>query len=868
MKFCGIKIRSYSMQEFVYGGKKGNGNRFLTRQACETSCFQSQEICSLPKVIGPCNAHLEQFWYDKERDECFAFKYGGCQGNANRFDTLPFCQSRCVKGTGGPARRPGSAIAPGVDICSLEMKAGPCTQAVPAWYYDAGQGVCTGFTYGGCEGNANRYESQEQCERQCGRFKNQDVCGLEKDFGPCMGRFRKFFYNSRQRQCEEFTYGGCEGNGNRFSSVTECEQVCLTRDEPEVSAPSALSKAAICRLPMDTGLATCSDSLERWYFEPRARSCSAFLYSGCAGNRNRFKTYEVCMGFCEANAGAPQAPAGSDISNGDTYQPPPSEYPSRADAEDPRADNANGVEESAVSCEDADRRCDYLRCPYGTQRYFDDRTRCEECFCNEPCRDFQCQAGTSCRVEPYRARGDTLYRAVCRDDTKAGLCPKVSRNDGARCEEECATDGDCSGEQKCCYNGCGRSCMRAANDPGMVDYEAETAAPPFDPNAPSVVAVMPTVVVNEGDVATLQVRVRGNPQPDVYWRKDSRRSSLDTSRGRFRIVAGGSLQIVGVQRDDSGTYTCVADNGRGPPVTVPIVLSVDRPRDLGARIMESDPNVIMSLGASAALYCLAYGWPRPTVTWWKGTQMLPLSSDRIRQEDDFTLRLTSVALSDLGPYTCQAYNGIGEAASFSIQMRVYGPVNPGPGEQQFMRYVVGTPVAPPTTTTPRPGGYRPDRPAGWDFSRPPASTTLAPDKPRPGYITVRIRMPHTRYAVGSDVLIPCEVNSYTRPSVRWRKDNADLREDARVQVLRSNNTLAIYRAQPADSGTYTCRGSNGYNEAEDSTVLRVENLQVQADCSDNPYFANCKLIVKARYCGNKYYAKFCCRSCTLAGRLI
>ena len=45
-------------------------------------------------------------------------------------------------------------------------------------------------------------------------------------------------------------------------------------------------------------------------------------------------------------------------------------------------------------------------------------------------------------------------------------------------------------------------------------------------------------------------------------------------------------------------------------------------------------------------------------------------------------------------------------------------------------------------------------------------------------------------------------------------------------------------------------------------------LQVQPDCSDNPYFANCKLIVKARYCGNKYYAKFCCRSCTLAGQKI
>ena len=53
------------------------------------------------------------------------------------------------------------------------------------------------------------------------------------------------------------------------------------------------------------------------------------------------------------------------------------------------------------------------------------------------------------------------------------------------------------------------------------------------------------------------------------------------------------------------------------------------------------------------------------------------------------------------------------------------------------------------------------------------------------------------------------------------------------------------------------------------SIRRVafKTLQVQDTCVDNPYFANCKLIVKARYCGNKYYAKFCCRSCTLAGQL-
>ncbi len=44
------------------------------------------------------------------------------------------------------------------------------------------------------------------------------------------------------------------------------------------------------------------------------------------------------------------------------------------------------------------------------------------------------------------------------------------------------------------------------------------------------------------------------------------------------------------------------------------------------------------------------------------------------------------------------------------------------------------------------------------------------------------------------------------------------------------------------------------------------SLFLQA-CEDNPYFANCKLIVRAQYCTNKYYAKFCCRSCTIAGQL-
>ena len=85
--------------------------------------------------------------------------------------------------------------------------------------------------------------------------------------------------------------------------------------------------------------------------------------------------------------------------------------------------------------------------------------------------------------------------------------------------------------------------------------------------------------------------------------------------------------------------------------------------------------------------------------------------------------------------------------------------------------------------------------------------------------------------------------------------------------MQANNTLAILSGRPADSATYTCEAENGYNRDTASVSITVENISVNHDCTDNPYFANCKLIVKAEYCTNKYYAKFCCKSCTLAGQL-
>ena len=55
----------------------------------------------------------------------------------------------------------------------------------------------------------------------------------------------------------------------------------------------------------------------------------------------------------------------------------------------------------------------------------------------------------------------------------------------------------------------------------------------------------------------------GNPAPDIYWRKDTRR--ISTSRTRYLTIDmphGSVLRIEPVRsRRDDSTFECVADNG-------------------------------------------------------------------------------------------------------------------------------------------------------------------------------------------------------------------------------------------------------------------------------------------------------------------
>ncbi|XP_025032998.1 BPTI/Kunitz domain-containing protein-like [Python bivittatus] len=108
-------------------------------------------------------------------------------------------------------------------LCSLPKDPGSCASRLDIFYYDATTATCEAFKYSGCKGNANRFYTKAECLQVCRRL---DVCQLLVDPGPCSAHHPRFYYNPQNKTCEKFTYGGCGGNGNRFETQMECIWKC------------------------------------------------------------------------------------------------------------------------------------------------------------------------------------------------------------------------------------------------------------------------------------------------------------------------------------------------------------------------------------------------------------------------------------------------------------------------------------------------------------------------------------------------------------------------------------------------------------------------------------------------------------------
>ena len=66
------------------------------------------------------------------------------------------------------------------------------------------------------------------------------VLEFEVKFGRCV----RYFFNATSKSCEPFSYNGCSGSGNRFTTLSDCRDICETTASSRSSSSSSKASAA------------------------------------------------------------------------------------------------------------------------------------------------------------------------------------------------------------------------------------------------------------------------------------------------------------------------------------------------------------------------------------------------------------------------------------------------------------------------------------------------------------------------------------------------------------------------------------------------------------------------------------------------
>ncbi|XP_042332969.1 tissue factor pathway inhibitor 2 isoform X1 [Sceloporus undulatus] len=192
------------------------GISFLLGLVCPQKMLEdSTKICLQPLVKGSCRAIISRWYYDRHSQTCKEFTYGGCEGNDNNFLSWQECSKRC------------SSIPKVPKTCRLEADVGICRGLNRRYFFNLKTMSCELFYYGGCNGNENRFDDEESCMDTCMPIKTgPSFCYSPKDKGLCSASVSRFYYNIKTKSCEEFSYTGCGGNDNNFTTEKLCLKVC------------------------------------------------------------------------------------------------------------------------------------------------------------------------------------------------------------------------------------------------------------------------------------------------------------------------------------------------------------------------------------------------------------------------------------------------------------------------------------------------------------------------------------------------------------------------------------------------------------------------------------------------------------------
>ncbi|KAK6325467.1 hypothetical protein J4Q44_G00048090 [Coregonus suidteri] len=195
----------------------------------------------------------------------------------------------------------------------------------------------------------------------------------------------------------------------------------------------------------------------------------------------------------------------------------------------------------------------------------------------------------------------------------------------------------------------------------------------FFKDPPSFQVALNDQVVTEGQEVTMSVRVRGHPQPMVYWLRD--KVTLKTN-GRFivRETEDGTSEMIiaPAQRTDAGLYTCKIINEYGTKQSECKLEVKASPAQEALAIIREVRDVAVRAGESAMFECHMTGPLDVEVDWLSNGKLVQpalLNCKMTFNGKRCRLLLNSVHEDDSGTYTCKLSTAKEELTS-SAQLKV------------------------------------------------------------------------------------------------------------------------------------------------------------------------------------------------------
>lgn len=292
------------------------------------------------------------------------------------------------------------------------------------------------------------------------------------------------------------------------------------------------------------------------------------------------------------------------------------------------------------------------------------------------------------------------------------------------------------------------------------------------------------------DELVLECRIRSQPPPKITWLKNS---APIKATSRFQITESKdglcTLTIYNPEADDSGDYTCKAENPVSSTSLSHFVNFTERnqyvknkmasegasrsTRNLDVPKFHSGlKDTKFQIGSTIALQVELKGTPKE-VKWLKNSEELSQTSTRIRSFEDsgvYTLLVTEASERETGIYTCRAYTKYGHVdSSAKIQVVPHGHTTGKPPEI---------------------------------LNKPESMQTIF---------------------VEDDIIFTCRVTGEPRPKVTWLKGVKNITVTDRTMMEHSNDyyKFTLKKAVPADAGTYWIVAKNMFGSEKAFVTVQV-----------------------------------------------